>query len=212
MNIFETILAPFIQIIKHLFLFCFNITGNCGISIILLSFAISLLLLPVFILIEKAKKKDDSIKQKMQPLIDEIKRCFEEFGDQIAAVILEPVLISGGVEAVSKEFLQTVRSLTTKYGSVLIFDEVITGFRLSYSSAQGYFGVTPDLTCLGKIIGGGMPIGAYGGKKEIMAIANPDNGESVWVGGSILAMIPEFEQNWISRAKYFNEGIPEDIL
>ncbi len=122
--------------------------------------------------------------------IDEIKKCFEQFGDEIAAVILEPVLISGGVEAASKEFLQTVRHLTTKYGAVLIFDEVITGFRLSYSSAQGYFGVTPDLTCLGKIIGGGLAIGAYGGKKEIMAIANPENGESVWVGGGTFSGNP----------------------
>jgi glutamate-1-semialdehyde 2,1-aminomutase len=122
--------------------------------------------------------------------VEEIKKCFEQFGEEIAAVILEPVLISGRIEAVSKEFLQAVRQLTTKHGSVLIFDEVITGFRLSYSSAQGYFGVTPDLTCLSKIIGGGLPIGAYGGKKEIMAIANPENGESVWVGGGTFSGNP----------------------
>ncbi|MHA1912543.1 MAG: aspartate aminotransferase family protein [Candidatus Kariarchaeaceae archaeon] len=122
--------------------------------------------------------------------VEEIKKYFEHFGEEIAAIILEPVLISSGVQAASKEFLQAVRQLTTKYGAVLIFDEVITGFRLSYSSAQGYFGVTPDLTCLGKIIGGGLAIGAYGGKKEIMTIANPENAESVWVGGGTFSGNP----------------------
>ena len=77
MNVFETILYPFIQIIKTVFLFCFEITGNYGLSIILLSFAISLLLLPIFILIEKSKKKDDAVKRKMQPLVDEIKRVYK---------------------------------------------------------------------------------------------------------------------------------------
>ena len=77
MNYFEAILNPFVQIIKFIFLLCYNITGNYGLSIILLSFGVSLLLLPIFILIEKSKKKDDAIKQKMQSLVDEIKRCYK---------------------------------------------------------------------------------------------------------------------------------------
>lgn len=92
----------------------------------------------------------------------------------IACVILEPVAGNMGCVEPSKEFLQTLRKLTAERGIVLIFDEVITGFRLAYGGAQEYFGVTPDLTCLGKIIGGGLPVGAYGGKAEIMDQIAPD--------------------------------------
>lgn len=86
----------------------------------------------------------------------------------IACVILEPIAGNMGVVAPAPGFLQKVRDLTSELGIVLIFDEVITGFRASYGGAQGKFGIMPDLTCLGKIIGGGLPVGAYGGKKEIM--------------------------------------------
>ena len=73
-----------------------------------------------------------------------------------------------GVVPPVEGFLQGLRDITTEYGSLLIFDEVMTGFRVGYNCAQGYFNVTPDLTCLGKVIGGGLPVGAFGGKAEIM--------------------------------------------
>lgn len=92
----------------------------------------------------------------------------------IACVIIEPVAGNMGVVPPNPGFLQKLRELTAELGIVLIFDEVITGFRLSYGGAQARFGITPDLTCLGKIIGGGLPVGAYGGRKEIMDNIAPD--------------------------------------
>jgi len=97
-----------------------------------------------------------------------VEALFQEKGSEIAAVILEPVAGNMGVVVPTREFLQGLRDLCTQYGALLIFDEVITGFRLAKGGAQEYFGVMPDLTTLGKIIGGGLPVGAYGGKKEIM--------------------------------------------
>jgi glutamate-1-semialdehyde 2,1-aminomutase len=94
--------------------------------------------------------------------------AFEQFGEDIACVIVEPVAGNMGVVPPQKGFLEGIRKITSQYGSLLIFDEVMTGFRVDYHCAQGYFGVTPDLTCLGKVIGGGLPVGAYGGKREIM--------------------------------------------
>ena len=93
---------------------------------------------------------------------------FEQFGDDLAGVIVEPVAGNMGVVPPEPGFLEALRELTEKNGTLLIFDEVMTGFRVDYTCAQGYFGVTPDLTCLGKVIGGGLPVGAYGGKREIM--------------------------------------------
>ncbi|MFJ9464456.1 glutamate-1-semialdehyde 2,1-aminomutase [Viridibacillus arvi] len=93
---------------------------------------------------------------------------FEKFGEEIAAVIVEPVCGNMGVVPPLPGFLEGLRELTTNAGSLLIFDEVMTGFRVGYHSAQGHYGVTPDLTCLGKVIGGGLPVGAFGGKREIM--------------------------------------------
>ncbi len=100
--------------------------------------------------------------------LEGVARIFEVHGADIAAVILEPVVGNMGVVIPDQEFLEGLRGLTQKYGALLIFDEVMTGFRLSKAGAQGYFGITPDITCLGKIIGGGLPVGAYGGPKEIM--------------------------------------------
>jgi glutamate-1-semialdehyde 2,1-aminomutase len=102
-----------------------------------------------------------------------VEALFREKGNEIAAVILEPVAGNMGVVVPTKEFLQGLRDLTTKYGALLIFDEVITGFRLANGGAQEYFGILPDLTTLGKIIGGGLPVGAYGGRKEIMEMMAP---------------------------------------
>ena len=98
---------------------------------------------------------------------------FASQGDKIAAVILEPVVGNMGVVLPQPSFLEACRELCTKHGAVLIFDEVMTGFRLSFGGAQELFKITPDMTTLGKIIGGGMPVGAYGGRADIMAKVSP---------------------------------------
>ncbi|MBU7318950.1 glutamate-1-semialdehyde 2,1-aminomutase [Paenibacillus oleatilyticus] len=100
--------------------------------------------------------------------LDSVRTAFEHFGEDIAAVIVEPVAGNMGVVPPLPGFLEGLREITSSYGSLLIFDEVMTGFRVGLNSAQGRFGITPDLTCLGKVIGGGLPVGAYGGKREIM--------------------------------------------
>ena len=102
-----------------------------------------------------------------------LERTFGEVGDQIAAVIVEPVAGNMNLIAPHLEFLQTMRRLCTKHGAVLIFDEVMTGFRVGLECAQGLYGITPDLTTLGKVIGGGMPVGAFGGRKDIMQCIAP---------------------------------------
>ena len=94
--------------------------------------------------------------------------AFKAHGDKIAAVIVEPVVGNMNLIAPTAEFLKTMRDLTAQYGAVLIFDEVMTGFRVGLKSAQGLFGITPDLSTFGKVVGGGMPMGAFGGKREIM--------------------------------------------
>jgi len=91
----------------------------------------------------------------------------------VAAVVLEPVVGNSGFISPTKEFLVGLRELTTKYGALLVFDEVMTGFRIAYGGAQQHFGVTPDVTTMGKVIGGGLPVGAYGGRKEIMEMVAP---------------------------------------
>jgi len=106
--------------------------------------------------------------------LDSVTAIFEKYGSQIAALIVEPVAANMGVVPPKPGFLQGLREITEKYKTVLIFDEVITGFRLSYGGAQDYYGVVPDMATLGKIIGGGMPLAAYCGKKEIMSMVSPD--------------------------------------
>ena len=106
--------------------------------------------------------------------LDVVKETFEKIGQEIAAVIVEPVAGNMGVVPPKEGFLEGLREITSKHGALLIFDEVITGFRVGLSGAQGLYGVTPDLTCLGKIIGGGLPVGAYGGKAEIMKHIAPE--------------------------------------
>ena len=100
--------------------------------------------------------------------LEGLREIFERDGEDIACVILEPVAGNMGVVLPEEGFLQGVRRLTEEYGALLIFDEVITGFRVGYGGAQAHFGIDPDLTCLGKIIGGGLPVGAYGGKRRFM--------------------------------------------
>ena len=102
-----------------------------------------------------------------------VRLLFDKFGEEIAAVIVEPVAANMGVVLPQENFLQELRDICDRYGSILIFDEVITGFRLSLQGAQGYFGITPDLTTFGKIIGAGMPVGAYGGRRDIMELISP---------------------------------------
>ena len=99
---------------------------------------------------------------------EQLATAFAEYGDKIAAVIVEPVVGNMNLIAPKPEFLQTMRALCTKYGAVLILDEVMTGFRVGLKCAQGLYGIAPDLTTLGKVVGGGMPLAAFGGRREIM--------------------------------------------
>jgi glutamate-1-semialdehyde 2,1-aminomutase len=108
--------------------------------------------------------------------VDAVAALFEANPGQIAAVIIEPVAGNMGLVPPQPGYLKALRDLTAKHGALLIFDEVITGFRVSYEGAQGHYGVTPDLTCLGKIIGGGMPAAAFGGRADIMDHLAPDGG------------------------------------
>ena len=101
--------------------------------------------------------------------LDSVKKLFEEFPNDIACVIIEPVAGNMNCVPPKEGFLQGIREICDKYGALFIIDEVMTGFRVSLAGAQAYYGVTPDLTTLGKVIGGGMPVGAVGGKKVIYA-------------------------------------------
>ena len=105
--------------------------------------------------------------------IADLEALFRDHGEDIAAVIIEPVPGNMGLILPQEGYLQKVRALTEKYGTVLIFDEVMCGFRVAYGGAQAYFGIKPDLTCLGKVIGGGLPVGAYGGRRDIMEMIAP---------------------------------------
>jgi glutamate-1-semialdehyde 2,1-aminomutase len=105
--------------------------------------------------------------------LNQVREVMGSLGKEVACIIVEPVAGNMGVVAPSPGFLEGLRELTLKYGALLVFDEVITGFRLSYGGAQGLYGIRPDLTCLGKVIGGGLPVGAYGGRREIMENVAP---------------------------------------
>ncbi|WP_315905741.1 glutamate-1-semialdehyde 2,1-aminomutase [Priestia koreensis] len=127
--------------------------------------------------------------------LESVRYAFEQFGTDIAGVIVEPVAGNMGVVPPQPGFLEGLREITTNYQSLLIFDEVMTGFRVDYTCAQGYFGVTPDLTCLGKVIGGGLPVGAYGGKAEIMQQIAPSGPiyQAGTLSGNPLAMTAGYE-------------------
>lgn len=103
-----------------------------------------------------------------------LKRAFREHGSRIAALIVEPVVANMGVVFPDEDFLKTLREVTARSRSLLVFDEVVTGFRLLYGGAQTAWKVKPDLTCLGKIVGGGLPLGAYGGREDVMAMVAPE--------------------------------------
>lgn len=157
--------------------------------------------------------------------LEGVAELFESHGNDIAAVILEPVVGNMGVVIPDKEFLEGLRGLTQKYGALLIFDEVMTGFRLAKGGAQEYFGITPDITCLGKIIGGGLPVGAYGGPKEIMEHLAPAGPvyQAGTLSGNPLAMAaglatlkiidetPEFHANLEAKSARLEEGLKKNL-
>ncbi|HEY9700325.1 MAG TPA: glutamate-1-semialdehyde 2,1-aminomutase [Trichocoleus sp.] len=105
--------------------------------------------------------------------LEAVKALFAENPDQIAGIILEPIVGNAGFIPPDAGFLEGLRELTKEHGALLVFDEVMTGFRIAYGGAQEKFGVTPDLTTMGKVIGGGLPVGAYGGRKDIMQLVAP---------------------------------------
>ncbi|MFJ5965484.1 glutamate-1-semialdehyde 2,1-aminomutase [Bacillus sp. NPDC093026] len=151
--------------------------------------------------------------------LESIQVAFEEFGDDIAGVIVEPVAGNMGVVPPQEGFLQGLRDITEQYGALLIFDEVMTGFRVDYNCAQGYFGISPDLTCLGKVIGGGLPVGAYGGRADIMRQIAPSGPiyQAGTLSGNPLAMTagletlkqltPESYEEFRRKGDMLEEGI-----
>lgn len=141
--------------------------------------------------------------------LDSVDELFRQFPEEIACVIVEPVAANMGVVLPEAGFLEGLRYLCTRYGALLIFDEVITGFRLAFGGAQEYFGVRPDLTTYGKIIGAGMPVGAYGGRREIMEMVAPVGPvyQAGTLSGNPVAMAAGFAQLSILREhpEYYRE-------
>lgn len=151
--------------------------------------------------------------------LEVVKQAFEKYGEDIACVIVEPVAGNMGVVPPVPGFLEGLRKVTKEYGSLLIFDEVMTGFRVDYHCAQGYFGITPDLTCLGKVIGGGLPVGAFGGRADIMEKVAPSGPiyQAGTLSGNPLAMTagyetlrqltPDLYKEFVRKADRLEEGI-----
>jgi glutamate-1-semialdehyde 2,1-aminomutase len=127
--------------------------------------------------------------------ITAVKTIIKNEWRSIACVIIEPVVGNIGCVLPKSGFLESLRKLTKDYGIVLIFDEVMTGFRVAYGGAQAHYGIAPDMTCLGKVIGGGLPVGAYGGKKEIMSMVSPEGPvyQAGTLSGNPLAMTAGIE-------------------
>lgn len=141
--------------------------------------------------------------------IENVSQAFNKFGPEIAAVIVEPIPGNMGVINPDQAFLKGLRELTNEYGALLIFDEVISGFRVAIGGAQELYDIMPDLTCLGKIIGGGLPVGAYGGKKEIMTRMAPQGNvyQAGTLSGNPLAMAAG-----LTTLKILKEKSPYDDL
>lgn len=149
-----------------------------------------------------------------------LEACVRELGNEIACAIIEPIPANNGLLLQEKGFLTKLREICTKYGIILLFDEVISGFRVAFSGAAEYYGITPDLVTYGKIIGGGLPVGAYGGKAEIMACISPDgpvyqagtlSGNPVAMAAGIAALEqcaePGFYQDQEERTNYLVDKI-----
>lgn len=153
--------------------------------------------------------------------LDGVNYAFEQFGEDIACVIVEPVAGNMGVVPPQPGFLEGLREVTNAHGALLIFDEVMTGFRVGYNCAQGFFGITPDLTCLGKVIGGGLPVGAYGGRADIMNQIAPSGPiyQAGTLSGNPMAMTagletlrqltPETYEEFGRKADRLEEGLTE---
>jgi glutamate-1-semialdehyde 2,1-aminomutase len=141
--------------------------------------------------------------------LESVKDIFSNNKDEIAAIILEPVVGNSGFIKPDKEFLEGLRELANENGALLVFDEVMTGFRVAYGGAQSYFGVTPDVTTMGKVIGGGLPVGAYGGKKEIMELVAPAGPmyQAGTLSGNPLAMTAGIE----TMKKLSQDGVYEEL-
>ena len=152
--------------------------------------------------------------------VDALKQAFSQFPDQIAGVILEPIAGNMNLVRATPEFVQALRQLTEQHGSVLIYDEVMTGFRVALGGAQSLHGITPDLTTMGKVIGGGMPLAAFGGKREIMECISPlggvyqagtlsGNPVAVAAGLKTLEIIqrPDFYENLSARTQQLAQGL-----
>lgn len=139
---------------------------------------------------------------------EQIDKVFRELGDEIAAIIVEPVAGNMNCVPASPEFLNALRTVCDKYGSVLIFDEVMSGFRVALGGAQSVYGIVPDLTILGKVIGGGMPVGAFGGKSEIMDYIAPDGPvyQAGTLSGNPVAMAAGLTTlNLVSKPGFFEQ-------
>lgn len=152
--------------------------------------------------------------------IEQVKQVFAEYGEQIAAIIVEPVAGNMNLIPPKEGFLQGLREVCDVHGSVLIFDEVMTGFRVGLHGAQGVYNIRPDLTCFGKVIGGGMPVGAFGGKAEIMGHVAPDgpvyqagtlSGNPVAMAAGLktleLISVPNFFENLTVKVKSLLLGL-----
>ena len=148
------------------------------------------------------------------------KECFEKWGEEIACIIVEPIAGNMNMVIPTQEFHDTLREECTKGGAVLIFDEVMTGFRVGLGGAQAHFGIQPDLTCFGKIIGAGLPVGAFGGKREIMECIAPMGGvyQAGTLSGNPLAMragiamfedltVDGFYEELAGKVEYLIDGI-----
>ncbi|MFM9834952.1 MAG: glutamate-1-semialdehyde 2,1-aminomutase [Methylophilaceae bacterium] len=152
--------------------------------------------------------------------IQQLKDLFDKTGDEIACVIIEPVVGNMNLVVPTMEFLQTLRALCTKHGTILIFDEVMTGFRVALGGAQALYDIKPDMTTLGKVIGGGLPVGAFGGRKDIMSVLAPlgpvyqagtlsGNPVAVTAGLATLKLIqaPGFHEKLTSQTKKLMQGL-----